>query len=473
MLNNNPHVRRLLALGVGILLFLGIEILFRVLGIAAGSSYAPPRLIQVVENGQIQGELVQQSTPYFEVINDKQVQTASVYREGNGDGFPASGSMRQVRFNKNPTKPRYFILGGSAALGQNPVNLKIERTWKTVPLGKQVRALDEPLSISGQVRLALAKKGQGAEVINIGMIAQDSGGVRRIALETLRFSPKALLLYMGNNEGIGLSFGMQGEELPIVPEVRSMLYDLRTFRLLSDWIQPMRQRQSQQLPPLKGTKPEVLGRLTQTQWRAAGSALMAESGPTDSVYQALLNRFEQNLRDIVEAANAQNTQVVILPTVPHLGYPPFYDANNPALLESEIQTYTQLLGSAKQQLEQQKWSAAEKTLKSALEIDQTHATAWFWLAQSLDEQGRFTEMLNAARHAHLLDISRKRSLPDYFNVAKTVCDELGCIADNAMPSLEKLLKAYGLQVYDRLYGDHEHLTPEGCAWIGQRFAAHL
>ena len=63
MLNNNPHVRRLLALGVGILLFLGIEILFRVLGIAAGSSYAPPRRIQVVENGQIQGELIQQSTP--------------------------------------------------------------------------------------------------------------------------------------------------------------------------------------------------------------------------------------------------------------------------------------------------------------------------------------------------------------------------------------------------------------------------
>ena len=77
MLKHNPHVRRLLALGMGILLFLSIEILFRALGIAAGSSYAPPRLIQVVEDGQIQGELIQQSTPYFEPYNNNnQVQTA-------------------------------------------------------------------------------------------------------------------------------------------------------------------------------------------------------------------------------------------------------------------------------------------------------------------------------------------------------------------------------------------------------------
>ena len=82
-------------------------------------------------------------------------------------------------------------------------------------------------------------------------------------------------------------------------------------------------------------------------------------------------------------------------------------------------------------------------------------------------------MLNAAHQALLLDISRKRSLPDYAKVAKTVCDELGCIAGDAMPSLEQKLRLEGLSVYDKLYGDHEHLTPEGCAWIGQLFAEQL
>ena len=64
--------------------------------------------------------------------------------------------MRQVRFNKISKPDTLFWV--ALPLGQDPVNLKIERTWKTVPLGKQVRALDEPLSISGQVRLALAKR---------------------------------------------------------------------------------------------------------------------------------------------------------------------------------------------------------------------------------------------------------------------------------------------------------------------------
>ena len=45
----------------------------------------------------------------------------------------------------------------------------------------------------------------------LGMIAQDSGGVRRIALEVLQYKPTGLILYLGNNEGIGMAFGMQGE----------------------------------------------------------------------------------------------------------------------------------------------------------------------------------------------------------------------------------------------------------------------
>ena len=77
---------------------------------------------------------------------------------------------------------------------------------------------------------------------------------------------------------------------------------------------------------------------------------MAER-PNRSVYRLtnVLSETERHCR----GSKRSNAQVVILPTVPHLGYPPFYDANNPALLESEIQTYTQLLGSAEQQLEQQ------------------------------------------------------------------------------------------------------------------------
>ena len=48
-------------------------------------------------------------------------------------------------------------------------------------------------------------KGIEAEVLNAGMIAQDSGGVRRIAMEVLQYKPTGLILYLGNNEGIGMA----------------------------------------------------------------------------------------------------------------------------------------------------------------------------------------------------------------------------------------------------------------------------
>ena len=90
---------------------------------------------------------------------------------------------------------------------------------------------------------------------------------------------------------------MQGEQLPWVPEVRDQLRVLRTYRVLSDKIIPVRQRYSKAPPVLKGTKPVVLGQLTQTQWRAADYPLMEDGEPTDSVYQALHKRLVKPSRN--------------------------------------------------------------------------------------------------------------------------------------------------------------------------------
>ena len=69
-----------------------------------------------------------------------------------------------------------------------------------------------------------------AEVLNAGMIAQDSGGVRKIAMEVLQYKPTGLILYLRNNEGIGMAFGMQGEQLPWVPEIRDRFRFSRIYR---------------------------------------------------------------------------------------------------------------------------------------------------------------------------------------------------------------------------------------------------
>ena len=118
-------------------------------------------------------------------------------------------------------------------------------------------------------------KGQGAEVINIGMIAQDSGGVRRIALNP-SFSPKALLLYMGNNEALDCLLGCKERNSPLCQKCAACCMISAPFVcFLIGYSRCASVNRSN--CPLKA-QTEVLGRLTQTQWRAAGSALMAESG---------------------------------------------------------------------------------------------------------------------------------------------------------------------------------------------------
>lgn len=463
------HLRKI---GFGILftlLFFGlIELGLRIAGIAEGQQYAPPRLIKVVKDGKLEGEYVQNSDPFFQT-RGQYIVTNPQYVNGRGDGFPASGAMRKLQFTPEPTKPRYFVLGGSAALGQHGVDIKVPVTWSTERLGQGVSVLPEELSLSGQISSKLKESGQSVEVLNAGMIAQDSGGVRRIALEVLQYKPTGLILYLGNNEGIGMAFGMQGEQLPWVPEVRDQLRVLRTYRILSDKIIPVRQRFSKAPPTLKGTKPVVLGQLTQTQWRAADYPLVEEGEPTDSVYQALHKRLAQNLNEIVTAANDAGVKVYIIATVPHLNYPPFYDANSPNLIEQNIQQYTQGIGQAKQFERQRKWSKMEQVLSSVLRIESHHATGHYLLGTALQNQRKYSEALIARKTALLLDISRKRTLPSYSDIVSQVCAQTECRSENLNPWFDQKVSNEGMDVYRRLYGDHEHLNPDGIDVISKSF----
>ncbi|MEC7986362.1 MAG: hypothetical protein VX278_14445 [Myxococcota bacterium] len=442
--------------------------MLRLFGVAGGSSYTPPRLIQIVEEGQLKGEIVQSSqAPFFVEASAGMMETNTVYHQGLGSGFPHSGSMRKVRFSKEPSLERYFLLGGSAALGQQPVNLKTKMTWKTIPLGNSVAALPIDLSISGEIQSRLLGKGISAEVLNAGMIAQDSGGVRRLAMEVLQYNPTGLFLYLGNNEGIGMAYGMNGVTLEHVPEVREILRSIRLYRVLADAIVPQTAK-----PPnvtLSGTKPEVLGRLTQNQWRAAGRALVQRGMPTDSVYKALLKRLQTNLAQIKEACQAQGVSLYIITTPPHLTYPPFYSANSPELLERDIYRYSKLLGNSNQAQRKQDWSSALQYSQQAVSIEKNHANGWFVYGESLRRNRQEPAALEAFETALWMDLSRKRTLPSYANIAAEVCKDGGCQTVSAYDDLRLSIEKKGFSILDQRFGDHEHLTPQGCRWIAGLF----
>ena len=205
-----------LTLSRAVFLFALLELALRIFGVASEEDYVPARLIRIIENGEIQGEFTTNEGDLFFPVkgNEELIQNNPSYWSGQGAGYyPHAGSMRRLEFSAVPSQDRYFVLGGSAALGQQPVNIKTTMNWSTIRLDNSVLALDEKISISGRVEAKLRNASVQAEVLNAGIIAQDSGGLRRIAQQCLEHQPKGLLLYLGNNEGIGMALGMEGETL--------------------------------------------------------------------------------------------------------------------------------------------------------------------------------------------------------------------------------------------------------------------
>ena len=69
-----------------------------------------------------------------------------------------------------------------------------------------------------------------------------------------------------------------------------------------------------------------------------------------------------------------------------------------------------------------------------------------------------------------LDISRKRSLPEYAYTVANLCTTHKCKYKDANQKIRQIVIKNGMSSYDQLWGDHEHLTPKGCELIAQVFS---
>ena len=153
-----------------------------------------------------------------------------------------------------------------------------------------------------------------------------------------------------------------------------------------------------------------------------------------------------------------------------VGYAPFFDANDPSLLEQNIFSYSQKMETAQQAQRSKNWEQARESLVEAVRIDMTHATAWYQLGSVLNKLGRYDEAWRALERAVYLDLSRKRSLPNFGALATELCAELGCKTLDLHQRQRVDFSTTGLELFDRRYGDHEHLTPEGCSWVAEGFS---
>jgi hypothetical protein len=455
------------------------ELGLRATGVEDAVVWEPPRLVSVVRDGKIQGEFEFQFGRHFQEEEREDgtwIRTADGVRLSPGEGYPGNGGMRDIAFSKEPATGvrRFVLLGGSAALGQAP-STRGPHTWVAKNLPGGPGALDLSQSISGQLEQALAARGIRAEVVNAGMIAQDSGSVRLIAHETLAFSPEALLLYMGNNEGIGLAYAMRGSEIPAIQEFRGMFRNIRLYRVLAEALAP-RMRAGRIVDtgrdPNQRTNYEnkVLGDVILAQWASAGEPLIRGGRPTDTPFSALQERFRSNLAHIVREARTAGVAVYIIPTPPHLTHPPFFSGHDPTLSNGRMRKVEQSVVSSLEKARARDAAGAIASARKAVEIDPSHASAHHALGMALGAAGQNEPALLSLVQAHALDLSRKRTLPEYGEIAAAVCSELGCKSASAHATLAARATRESLRVYEEMLGDHEHLNPAGNTWIAGMFA---
>ncbi len=475
---------RLLALLGGLALFPLAEVGLRLAGVQPGGTWEPPRLVQVVKGGTLQGAFTVKASPHFisEPLPDGRpgFRSSEAHRAGKGGGFPVGGAMRDIHVAATPEDgvERYVLLGGSAALGLRPMSPS-SRSIPTENLPSGAAVVPLSLAISGQIEAMMAERGRRVEVVNAGMIAQDSSAVAVIAEEALALRPKGLLLYLGNNEGIGMAWAMRDLDLPeMVPAVRGALRHSRLYRVLAGSIVAARQQPEasqpagRKAPPQGGQAeigPEVLARIGRAQWESAGLPLIDGQRPTDTVHAAILARLERNLRQIVQRAAQDGVEVTIIPTPSHLGYRPFAEASDPGITEAARAEAAGLARASEQALDSRQPQVALEAAEAAVDLDSGSAGARYALGRARDATGDASGAVDAMISSVALDLSRKRTQPAFAALAAQVCAELGCRTTSAHADLSERARTEGLAVYDEILGDHEHLNPAGNRWIAGLF----
>lgn len=460
--------QRIAAVGLGLGVLVAVELGLRLTDLHDGEHWAPPVLVDVVEQGRTTHRLQLTQAPRF-------VPAGSAHLRPS----PAHASrMRPGEWTIVPSHQRYLLSGGSAAvgqagMGQGAPSLPPELV-EGLPGGPGL--LREDLAISGQLASLT-----GAEVINAGLIAQDSDELVATVRDGLALGPSAVLLYAGNNESLFLSRLLEDTELPVAP-VRSRLRQLRLYRLLAGLIQASRRAPS----PQETTALSRHGRdrvtweifaaqaAVQAEWEAAGRPLVDGDLPTDTAHAAILARWRRNLETIAADLKQAGVQLVIVPTPPRLTAQVFAPAHGPGLPIQVQRAASAHEERAVELLRSGDPAGARAAAQEGIDADDAWAPAWLALGVALDMLGEPSAATDALLMAMALDVSRKRASPALAQVAAEVCEVHGCTTFDAHAVLVERARSEGPgAVYDRFHGDHEHLSPEGSARMAMVFAALL
>lgn len=330
---------------------------------------------------------------------------------------------------KEPGAARVFVLGESAAAGTP----------------------DPAFGFSRQLELMLRHRypSQRLEVINAAMRGIDSYAIRQIAAECADLSPDVFVIYMGNNEMIGLH-APSPEGFQISANVhwlrfQHVLKRTKLVQLGESWMARAFK---------KGPAPEQDMEFFRRQ------RIALDDPRRDSVYK----NFALNLRDICRSATSAGAKAIVCTVGANLrDFPPLGSLHRTGLSPIQAKEWEQSFDAGKEAEARHQFAAALDHYAKAARIDDHFAELHFRLARCAEAVGK---MDDAKRHYVLArdwDTIQFRTDSRLNEAVRAVAKSAGADVrlldiENKLPS--SLWAEKGIPG-GRLFHEHVHLKFEG------------
>jgi tetratricopeptide (TPR) repeat protein len=279
--------------------------------------------------------------------------------------------------------------------------------------------------------------------------------LRILAHELLTYEPDLLIVYGGHNEYVERRFYREMLELPDeLDALRKALYRWRLYSLLTGTYEGFREAR-----PVTGdsaeSRPETTGELL-------GLDVVRERpthvGPAEA--EEVSQRFEDNLRAIVELAR-QSGVAVVLCTVPSnlSGWVPNQSRFGPGVAGDDRPHVLALLEQGRAALLNGDAPAAASVLERAHELAPDYAEVSYVLGRAYEQLGRWDAARRAYEQARDSDAQPSRAPTGLNETIRRVTADLGV----TLVDVERAFEAaapHGLLGFN-LFEDYVHPKPEG------------
>lgn len=262
---------------------------------------------------------------------------------------------------------RIFVIGESSAFGY--------------PFGPEFA-----FSAFLQQRLAAAMPDRTVEVVNAAVPGIGSWQALRVVEEISQYRPDVLIVYLGHNE-----FNRAGP--PEVSRWRRIMAGLRFYQLAvaaGDAVRNWRDKPGSVARMRRFDDP--FGPIRD---RARGAATL-----TTRDREWSLTRFRENLRAIVDTAQAAGASVILAGLTQNFtDHPPGASRHRRGLSESQQAQWRAAMEEAQARMQAHDCRAALDALRTAMRIDTRPAIMHYMRAQCLEQLGRFATARAAYRTA--------------------------------------------------------------------------